>query len=243
VGADAAVAVAVDVVLLSLARSGDDSRLVVLATRRRGPAAAADAEPVWALPGGRVADDEDLEAAAQRWLRDRGGVSAVRHLEQLATFGAPDRDPRGRVVSVSYLALLPEPVPAAPAAAWWPATGPQAAPGTAPATASGPPALAYDHDEILTAAVTRLRGKLTYSTVAYGLLPDAFTFAELQRAYEAVLGHRLDKRNFRKKVLALGMLDTAPGQRRGPHRPAQLYRFRRRGVALLDDVISTSPRT
>lgn len=241
--ADAAVAVAVDVVLLSLAAGpADAARLVFLAARRGAPASGAD-EPAWALPGGRVADDEDLEAAAHRWLRVRGGISAVRHLEQVGTFGAPDRDPRGRVVSVSYLALLPEPTAPAPGATWWPATAQAAGDGGGSAADAGPPPLAYDHDEILAAAVARLRGKLSYSTVAYGLLPDAFTLAELQRAYEAVLGHPLDKRNFRKKVLSLGMLDTAPGQRRGPHRPAQLYRFAGGRVALLDDVISTPRRT
>jgi 8-oxo-dGTP diphosphatase len=96
--------------------------------------------------------------------------------------------------------------------------------------------LAFDHEQILASALQRLRGKLSYSNVAYGLLPEDFTLSELQRIYEAVLGGQLDKRNFRKKVLAVSMVTEAPGQRRGPHRPAQLYRFSRRELTVLDDV-------
>lgn len=204
--------VAVDVVVLSLR----DDAPVFLAVRRERP----PFEGAWALPGVLLGEDEGLEDAAARALERAAHRSMVRHLEQLATFGGPGRDPRGRVVSVSYLALLPEPVAVAERARW--------------RDAVPPPELAFDHTDILGTAVERLRGKLSYSNVAFGLLPDRFTLSELQAVYEAVLGHALDKRNFRKKVLGVGLLAEAQGQRRGAHRPAQLYRFAQRGLALLD---------
>jgi 8-oxo-dGTP diphosphatase len=207
--------VAVDVVCVTL-----QAETIVLVVRRNH-------EPFldsWSLPGGLVRRDEDLEEAARRVLVEGLGPHQPRHLEQLGSFGAPDRDPRGRVVSVSYLALLPKPVEPRRTSQWWPV--------------SAPPALAFDHAEILTSAIERLRGKLSYSNVAYGLLPEEFTLSDLQSVYEAVLNRAVDKRNFRKKVLSLGMLEEAKGQRRGSHRPAQLYRFAGTGLVLLDDVIT-----
>ncbi len=207
--------VAVDVVCVTLR-----AETIVLVVRRGH-------EPFsgsWSLPGGSVGRDEDLEEAARRVLSEGLGPHEPRHMEQLASFGAPDRDPRGRVVSVSYLALLPKPVEPRPAGRWWPV--------------SGPPALAFDHAEILASAVERLRAKLSYSNVAYGLLPEEFTLSDLQCVYEAVLGRTVDKRNFRKQVLSRGMLEEAEGQRRGSHRPAQLYRFAAARLVLLDDVIT-----
>jgi 8-oxo-dGTP diphosphatase len=212
------VAVAVDVVVLTLCPEPAPELLVLAVCRDREPYSGA-----WALPGGSIRPDEDLEEAARRVLAESLGHEP-RHLEQLASFGAPARDPRGRVVSVSYLALLPEPVE--PRNGRWRA-------------ASAPEALAFDHAEILTSAVERLRGKLSYSNVAYGLLPEEFTLSDLQTTYEAVLGRALDKRNFRKKILSLGMLREGEGQRRGSHRPAQLYRFATPALVLLDDVITT----
>jgi len=235
------VAVAVDVVVLTLApdggppvAAGDDGTWhglppltpLVLAVRR-------DHDPFagcWALPGGLVGVQEDLEPAVCRVLGEAAGpgaaggarLTAPRHLEQLAPFGAPDRDPRGRVVSVSYLALLPEPPPVAADAAWHPALD--------------LPALAFDHRGIVAAAVSRLRSKLTYSTVAYGLLGEEFTLSDLQAVYETVLARPVDKRNFRRKVLALGLLEETGEQRRGSHRPAQLYRFPP-DLVVFDDVI------
>jgi 8-oxo-dGTP diphosphatase len=155
---------------------------------------------------------------------DARRLERPRHLEQLGTFGSPRRDPRGRVVSVSYIALLPCPTAVTGGAAWHPALD--------------PPPLAFDHATILSSAVDRLRAKLTYSNVAYGLLPDTFTLSELQAVYEAVLGRELDKRNFRRKVTSLGLLQETGAQRRGSHRPAQLYRFAAPGLVLLDDVIT-----
>ncbi len=229
--------VAVDVVVIALDDAGSATRgggtagspgettratdtPVALAVRRPRPPFAGD----WALPGTLVRDGEHLEAAALRVLAERAGLGPPRHLEQLATFGAPARDPRGRVVSVSYLALSPRPCGVAQRARWWPV--------------AACPHLAFDHAEILTSAVERLRGKLSYSNVAYGLLPDTFTLSELQAVYEAVLDRSVDKRNFRKKVLSLGMLAEAPGQRRGPHRPAQLYRFTDTELVVIDDAIT-----
>lgn len=195
--------VAVDVVVVTLRHQAEPTASrgsacyrpepIVLAVRRRH-------EPfrgTWSLPGGSVCRDEDLEEAARRVLCEGLGPHQPRHLEQLASFGAPDRDPRGRVVSVSYLALLPAPVEPRSTGRWW--------------LVSAPPELALDHSEILASAIERLRGKLSYSNVAYGLLPQEFTLSDLQSVYEAVLGRALDKRNFRKKVLSLGMLEEAEG--------------------------------
>lgn len=216
---DSGLAVAVDVVALTLCPAGDGLAPAFLARRR-------EREPFqggWSLPGGILREHEDLPEAVRRALSNAMPMEHVRHLEQLATFGEPGRDPRGRVLSVSYLALLPEPSATAPGAAWL--------------DVADAPALAFDHAAILATAVERLRGKLSYSNVAYGLLSEQFTLSELQGVYEAVLGRELDKRNFRKKVLSVGMLDETAGVRRGPHRPAQLYRFRSPGLVLLDDPI------
>jgi 8-oxo-dGTP diphosphatase len=209
------VCVAVDVVCVTLR-----AEAIVLVVRRSH-------EPFvgsWSLPSGSVRPDEDLEETARRVLSEGLRPHQPRHLEQLASFGAPDRDPRGRVVSVSYLALLPQPIEPQPAGRWWPT--------------SAPPKLAFDHAEILTSAIKRLRGKLSYSNVAYGLLPEEFTLSDLQSVYEAVLGRTVDKRNFRKQVLSRRMLEEAQGQRRGSHRPAQLYRFTGTGLTLLNDMIT-----
>lgn len=211
-------AVAIDVVVASI---DPDGRLVVFLA----PLPPDTPFPgAWSLPGRRVRVAEDLEIAARRVLAGFAGCADPRHLEQLATFGRPDRDPRGRVVSVSYLALQPETPDPGGAARWW-------------AVEERPP-LAFDHDEIVETAVDRLRARLTYSNAAYGLLPDTFTLSELQAVYESVLDRPVDKRNFRKKVLAIGMLTEAEGMRRGSHRPAQLYRFTEPGLVLLDDVVA-----
>lgn len=212
------VAVAVDMVVLTVSRPDPTSRtpggrteparLQLLAVRRSTQPFSGS----WSLPGRIVRDDEDLDTAAAGALRDQTGVADVRHSEQLATFGAPDRDPRGRVVSIAYLGLLPAPVDVAQNAQWMSPTPIQEK-------------LAFDHGRIVAAGVSRLRSKLGYSNVAYGLLPDEFTLGDLQAVYEAVLGTDLDKRNFRKKVLGLDLLVETGHVRRGAHRPAMLYRF------------------
>ena len=212
--------VAVDVVAIALADDDAGAGTPVFLTLRRPRPPFADS---WALPGTLVREEEDLEHAVLRILAEGTGLPRPRHLEQLATFGAPDRDPRGRVFSASYLALVPQPLAVRSSAAWWPV--------------ADPPPLAFDHAVILSSAMERLQAKLAYSNVAYGLLPDTFTLSELQAVYEAVLGRALDKRNFRKKVLSLDLLAETEGQRRGPHRPAQLYRFRDAALVVLDDVL------
>jgi 8-oxo-dGTP diphosphatase len=185
-------------------------------------------EGQWALPGGFVQMTEDLDVAAARELREETGVSATPFLEQLYTFGKPGRDPRTRVISVAYYALLPasDAVLAPQAdtdaknAQWFPL--------------SELPALAFDHAEIVEKAITRLRAKLAYTHVAYALLPEEFTLTELQTVYEMILGKLLDKRNFRKKMAATGLLKGLDKQKReGAHRPAQLFVFTQREPVFL----------
>ncbi len=168
-----------------------------------------------AIPGGFVHEDEDLEQAALRELREETGVADV-YLEQLYSFGAAKRDPRGRVITVAYFALISADRPLkagtdAAEAQWWPM--------------DRLPALAFDHAEILSYALERLRNKLEYTTVGFQLLPKEFTLTELQEVYEAILGRKLDKRNFRRKMFVLNILKPLPQYRRGDQRPAQLYRF------------------
>ena len=169
----------------------------------------------FAIPGGFVLEGEDLEEAALRELREETGVSDV-YLEQLYTFGKPDRDPRGRVVTVAYFALVSadrelKAGTDAAEAAWFPM--------------DDLPPLAFDHAKILDYALERLRNKLEYTTVGFQLLPEKFTLTELQEVYAAILGKELDKRNFRRKMSVLKILKPLPEYRRGGQRPAQLYRF------------------
>src|SRR6516162_3831322 len=171
----------------------------------------------WALPGGFVRVDETLDAAARRELEEEAGLTDV-FLEQLYTFGTVDRDPRERVVSVAYYALVKLSEHEARAATdaanarWFPV--------------SKVPKLAFDHADILATAVERLKGKVRYQPIGFELLPPKFTLSQLQHLYEAVLETDLDKRNFRKKVLGFGLLvPLNETQMAGRHRPAQLFRF------------------
>jgi 8-oxo-dGTP diphosphatase len=199
-----------------------DERLEVLLVQRgEGPFTAA-----FALPGGFVREDEDLDAAARRELSEETGVD-LSYMEQLYTFGALGRDPRGRVVTVAWLALVRpgvhrlEPGTDAQGAAWHP-------------VADLPP-LAFDHARILDVAKERLRGKLRYKPIGFELLPEAFTLTELQRLYEVVLERPLDKRNFRRKVLATKLLIDTGERRTGvAHRAPSLYRFDRERHAELE---------
>jgi 8-oxo-dGTP diphosphatase len=208
--------VAVDVTVFTVR---DGALQVLLAQTTGGPFAGA-----WALPGGLVRDDESLDEAAARELFARTGVGDV-YLEQLYTFGSPDRDPHARVVSVAYVALIRDAGrfpgtfedPKYARAAWCPVRR--------------LPPLAYDHAAVVRTAVRRLRAKLAYTNLVYTLLPATFTLSELQAAYEAILGRRLDRRNFRKKLLATNLLAAVGRERRGAHRPAALHRFRRRRPA------------
>lgn len=204
--------VAVDVVPFTV-READ---LTVLLWRRPYPPFAGQ----WALPGTFSRQDETLDESPRRALADKAGVERA-HLEQLATYDlpargdAPGRDPRGRVVSVAYLALLrPADVPDSGdrAVAWW----------TLPDL---PAPLAFDHARILADAVARLQAKTRYAGLALELLPEEFTLPEVQAVYEAVLGERLDVRNFRRDLHAAGVIEeTGRTRAEGPGRPARLYR-------------------
>jgi 8-oxo-dGTP diphosphatase len=193
----------------------DGSLHVLLAQARSGPFAG-----WWALPGGRVGEEESLDEAAARELPAPTAARDV-YLEQLYTFGQPRRDPRGRVVSVAYVGLVADPERVGGAA-------PDKYAGVAWHPVSRLPPLAYDHAAVVRLAVTRLRAKLQYTNLAYTLLPPSFTLGELQSLYEAILGRKLDRRNFRRRVLSLGLLRPLRRMRHGPHRPAALYAFRSR---------------
>ncbi|HYF34813.1 MAG TPA: NUDIX domain-containing protein [Prosthecobacter sp.] len=171
----------------------------------------------WALPGGFVRVDEEIDQAARRELEEEAGLRGV-FLEQLYTFGAVRRDPRERVVSVAYYALVRQ-ADMSPAAAtdadeaeWFELTK--------------VPSLAFDHAQILERALKRLRAKLRYEPIGFELLPAKFTLSQLQHLYEAVLGVGLDKRNFRKKILSFKLLTPLDETfSAGRQRPAQLFRF------------------
>ncbi len=200
--------VATDVVIFTIS----DRQVKLLLVRRAS-------EPYlgkWALPGGFVRVDENLEDCARRELEDQTGVSGL-YLEQLYTFGQVKRDPRERVVTVAYYALIPSdkadlrPASGNAEAGWF--------------SLDALPALAFDHVEIVTMAHRRLAAKLDYSTIAFALMPEKFTLSDLQAVYEIILGENLDKRNFRKWVHALGRIEDAREERRdGQSRPARLYR-------------------
>lgn len=171
----------------------------------------------WALPGGFVELEENLEASALRELEEETGVKDV-FIEQLYTYGNPGRDPRGRVISVAYFALInleEHPVKAASdadEAEWF--------------SLDEIPKLAFDHAEILGMARERLKAKLRYQPIGFELLPEHFTLAQLQALYETVLGvEELNKRNFRKRIQDADILEEVGRQREVAHRPAMLYRF------------------
>jgi 8-oxo-dGTP diphosphatase len=207
------VAVTVDLVILTVR----DDQLQVL-TIQRGE------EPYlnqWALPGGFLHPDEDLLHAATRELREETGLDSQFHLEQLGSYGTPDRDPRMRTVTVAYIALaahLPTPVAGTDAAnaQWQPVTG----------LIDSPTSLAFDHTEILRDGVERARSKLEYTPLAAAFCPPEFTISELRHVYEVVWGIEIDPRNFHRKVTKTeGFLEpTDHTTTRDGGRPAKLYR-------------------
>jgi 8-oxo-dGTP diphosphatase len=218
--------VAVDVVLLS--PFGGALHTLVL-KRKDHPC-----KGKWALPGGFVHLEESLEQAADRALGTKTGLHGV-FLEQLYTFGEPGRDPRTRIITVAYFALVPEQRLAEPLAAdeeakvvrlVVPWDGEEGGPVRIQDAKGNLLETAFDHDLILGAAVQRLRGKLDYTPVGYQLLPEAFTLYQLQKVHETVLGRRLNKDSFRRRMLATGELEpTGDSQTDVVHRPAALYRY------------------
>ncbi len=199
--------VTVDVVLLTIR----DRRLCLLLIRRL----AKPFESRYALPGGFVLEDESLDAAATRELREETGVEKV-YLEQLYTFGDPKRDPRDRVITVAYYALVPHTQVLragtdASDATWFPVTE--------------LPPLAFDHRKIVEYAHQRIRNKLDYSGVGFEFLPDKFTLTELQLVHEAIVGEKLDKRNFRRKIIQKGIVKPTREWQHTGRKPALLYRF------------------
>jgi 8-oxo-dGTP diphosphatase len=194
--------VAVDICIFSI----EDGAVTVHLVQRREP----PFEGCHALPGGFVRIDESIDDAARRVLREKAGLPDV-YFEQLYTFGDVDRDPRTRVITVAHYALigrreaLPE--------------------GLQSFKVSALPALAFDHERIIETAVTRIRGKLEWTTIAFELMPREFTLTELQRVYEIILERNLAKPAFRRRILDAGVVKATQKMRRGGHRPAMLYRF------------------
>lgn len=174
----------------------------------------------WRLPGGTMHIDESLENAAVRLLSETTGVDAA-FLQQLYTFGDPERDPEIRTISVVYFALVP-------ASILQHGCGAGGDSPTAWHSVYKLPPLTLDHAEIIDYALTRLRYKIEYSAVAFALLPEEFTLRELQRAYEIILNdQRLDKANFRKKLRDADILEAVPRYKETGGRPAKLFRFRK----------------
>ncbi len=208
-------ALTVDVVCFTLI----ENRLNVLLIQRGEPPYAG----MWALPGGFVHMEESLETAALRELEDETGIREA-YLEQLYTYGEVDRDPRGRVLTVAYFALISADKPVriegnreVTRAGWFPM--------------AELPKLAFDHAEIVDYALRRLRYKMEYTAIGFELLPEAFTLTQLQYTYEIILNEKLDKRNFRRRVLEAGVIESTPQMRGGEGRPARLFRYRADAVA------------
>lgn len=211
--------VTVDVLIFTI----DENKLkIILVKRSEWPF-----DGKWAIPGGFIKMDEGLEDAAMRKLAEEAGVKDV-YLEQLYTFGDPGRDPRTRVITVTYFALIPSSrlklgsaASKVSQASWYPVTE--------------LPVLAFDHKKIINYAADRIKSKIEYSNIVKGLLPAKFRLSELQKVYEVILGKELDKRNFRKKMLSLNLLEaTGEKELEGAHRPAMLYKFKAKEILFFD---------
>lgn len=172
----------------------------------------------WALPGGFLKKEEPIYSAVLRELKEETGVEGV-YLEQLYTFGEPKRDPRGRVITVAYYALAPRELMKIKAA--------DDAKNAKLFSMTELPKLAFDHKKILNYALFRIRNKIQYTNVIWSLLPRNFTLTEIQKVYELIWNKHLDKRNFRKKLLSLGLLKSKRQMHQGGRqRPAKLYSFK-----------------
>lgn len=206
--------VTVDLVIFTV---NEDQLKVMLVRRAESPF-----DGFWSLPGGFLKIGESLDAAAHRVLCEKSGVDDV-YMEQLYTFGEPKRDPRSRVITVAYIALIP----------WQHLPQPESTKVTDLTwlPVDHLPKLAFDHKEIINYAVSRLRAKVSYSNIVYGLMPKQFRLSELQSMYECIINDKLDKRNFRKRMLATGLLkETGKKDHAGAHRPAMLYQFKSKEI-------------
>jgi 8-oxo-dGTP diphosphatase len=191
----------------------DDDGLKLMLIKRLAP----PFQDNWALPGGFVDMDETADVAARRELEEETGVKNL-FLEQLYTFSGVNRDPRGRVISITYFALVkPDELVLqagddAKEVGWF--------------RARKLPKLAFDHKDIVKTALARLEGKVRYQPIGFELLPRKFTLGQLQKMYQHILGRELDKRNFRRVILKMGILDALDEKQEGvSHRPSRLYRF------------------
>lgn len=216
-------AVTVDIALFTVAGTLQNLRLrVLLIERGESPFAGA-----WALPGGFVRENEDLDVAAHRELQEEAGVAEA-VLEQVAAIGTPGRDPRGHTITILHVGLIAgdrhvlTATGDAAAVQWFDVAGPEPL-----------PALAFDHAELLERALTHMRRLLSEQpALCYHLLPERFTLSELQALTEAILGREMDRRNFRRKIKELDVLtQTGAIRQQGRHRPAVLYRFRPQKLA------------
>jgi 8-oxo-dGTP diphosphatase len=202
--------VTIDVVIFTLI---ERELHVLLVQRKRWPF-----DGHWAIPGGFINMDESLEQAARRELEEETGVHDV-YLEQLFTFGDVGRDPRTRVISVAYIALVRFDAQHLRVSdeshdvRWFPVS-------------ALPQELAFDHEQILAYAISRLRSKLEYTTLAFQLLPELFSILELKHTYEQILGEKLDKGNFYRKIKEADLLEETAQMREGRGRPTRLWRFK-----------------
>lgn len=213
--------VAVDAVVFGYESKGNLSVLLI----KRGVDPYKNA---WALPGGLVLEEESLETAVKRELKEETGVK-IDYLEQLYSFGKPKRDPRNRVISVSYFALVRpnhfkiKADTDADEARWFPV--------------NELPKLAFDHKTIFKTAEKRLKGKLLYQPIGFDLLSAEFPFSDLEHLYATILGQEIDRRNFRKKIMSFGFVEeTNKLQKEGSGRPAKLFKFNKKKYdAFVDD--------
>ena len=202
--------VTVDIVVFTIV----DKKLKTLLVRRKYP----PFQDIWALPGGFIRKHEELPHAALRELKEETGVSKA-YLEQLYTFGEEKRDPRGRIITIAYFALVPKGHIRLKAS--------HDAKEARLFSLKELPRLAFDHKKIIGYGLTRVRTKMQYTNTAWSLLPEKFTLREIQEVYEKIWGKHADKRNFRKKIISLGLIEAVKGVQRGlKQRPAKLYSFK-----------------